>query len=437
MMHSQEIKRALIMAIVGAQWGDEGKGKIVDLLCSTRFQVVVRYQGGHNAGHTVKIGDTEYVLHAVPSGILAAHVKCVIGNGVVLDPKAFLDEVHNLEASGIICDGRIKVSDRCHLILPWHQALDAAREKRRGKEAVGTTLRGIGPTYESKAERSGIRAGEAKNLQKFRQRMEKNLEDANRELESLGADTLPESCINEYVDLAEQLGAYVENTAFYLNECADAEIPILLEGAQGTMLDIDHGSYPFATSSNPNLGGAITGSGISPFLLSGALGVVKAYTTRVGAGAFATELTDDIGEYLQQTGHEVGASTGRPRRCGWFDAPVVKYSNMLNRFSGMALTKLDVLDGLDEIKICVGYEGLESMPADWSELDQVVPLYERMEGWKTAISDIREFGDLPEATKRYIRRIEHLCGLKAHIISVGPERHQTIILPDSPLSGWL
>ena len=429
-------KKKNVIVIAGAQWGDEGKGKLVDLLAS-HFDIVARYQGGHNAGHTVCLYEEEFVLHLVPSGILNQNTQCVIGNGVVLNPHAFLDEVLKLEERGVDTKGRLYVSDRCHLIFPYHEALDRVREERLGKEAIGTTLRGIGPAYEDKASRKGIRAGETHNLPALRERILYNLKEANLELVALGADPVEaDSFLGDLMAAAEQLAPYVCDTSLLLNKAIDDLRSVLLEGAQAGMLDVDHGSYPFVTSSNPNLGGAITGTGISPFLFTGALAIVKAYTTRVGGGAFATELVHDIGPYLQQTGHEVGASTGRPRRCGWFDAPVVRHSQMLNRFSAMALMKLDVLDMLPEIKICTTYEGFDGMPSNWADLVNCKPIYETVPGWMTSTSDIRSFNGLPPQARYYVRRLEKLCGMQAAIISVGPRRDQTIIRDNSVIQKW-
>lgn len=425
----------MIIAVVGAQWGDEGKGKVVDIL-GQRCDVVARYQGGHNAGHTVVTGGKQYILHALPSGVLEPGVTPVIGNGVVLNPHALVSEIYELKKEGIKCD-RLKISDRCHLILPYHEELEKIRELQLGKNAIGTTLRGIGLAYEDKSRRIGIRAGETKNLDKLMNHILKNFEETNLEIIALGGEPLnPNYHVEDFISAAGELSKYVCDTAQYLNSAADAKLKIILEGAQGTMLDIDHGSYPFVTSSSPNLGGAITGTGISPFLLDGALAIVKAYTTRVGGGAFATELTDELGVYLQKTGHEVGASTGRPRRCGWFDAVVVRYSQRINRFKAMCLMKLDVLDGLDEIKICTEYRGLEGMPSDWSDLDTIEPVYETLPGWKTDTTGIRRYADLPKNARNYIERIEQLCGMPTAMISVGPDRDQTIIRETHFLKDW-
>ncbi len=425
----------MIIAVVGAQWGDEGKGKVVDLL-GQRADIVARYQGGHNAGHTVVVEGKQYILHALPSGVIESHITPVIGNGVVLNPHALLAEIRELKKHGIKCD-KLRVSDRCHLILPYHEELEKIREQRLGKKAIGTTLRGIGLAYEDKSRRIGIRAGETKNLTYLRHRILENSQEANLEITALGGKPLNvESYIDGYLTVAAELSHYVCDTAQFLNDAADAHLRIILEGAQGTMLDIDHGSYPFVTSSSPNLGGAITGTGISPFLLDGALAIVKAYTTRVGGGAFATELTDQVGSYIQQTGHEVGASTGRPRRCGWFDSVVVRHSQRINRFKAMCLMKLDVLDGLDEIKICTEYRNSlwheSTMPADWLELADLEPVYETFPGWKTDTTGIRRYAELPKNARNYIERIEQLCGMPTAMISVGPDREQTI-LREEPL----
>jgi adenylosuccinate synthase len=427
--------------VIGAQWGDEGKGKVVDIL-APHFDTVARYQGGHNAGHTVRIGERKFVLRLIPSGILHDECACVIGNGTVVDPYAFNSELQELREMGVECEGRLFVSSRAHLILPYHAALDRAREDRLGADNVGTTMRGIGPAYEDKASRIGIRAGDILFPDLLREKVSKNIETANRELVSIGAEPLDsETTADEFLLEANRLKPFIRDTAVMINRSVRDGKSVLLEGAQGTMLDIDHGTYPFVTSSNATAGGAATGLGIAPKLVSGALGIAKAYTTRVGGGPFPTELFDDTGAYLQKRGNEYGAVTGRPRRTGWFDAVVVRYSVMLNGLDALALTKLDVLDEVEQIKLCTAYrcrgELIEDMPYGANVLGECEPVYETMEGWKTKTSAITDYDELPEAAKKYIRRVEELCGAGVAMISTGPERTETIIRDGSPVSEWM
>jgi adenylosuccinate synthase len=429
------------VAIIGTQWGDEGKGKVVDIL-TPFFGIVARYQGGHNAGHTIRIGDQKFVLHLIPSGILHSHCACVIGNGVVIDPKAFNSEIEELRLLGFEATGRLFVSARANLILPHHVALDRAREERLGTDGVGTTMRGIGPAYEQKAARNGVRAGDLEYPDLLRAGLERSLEDANRELTALGAPQLDISrAADEFMSEALKLTPFVCDTAHLLNAAAREDKPILIEGAQGTMLDVDHGTYPFVTSSNATLGGAATGLGLPPRAITGALGITKAYTTRVGGGPFPTELRDEIGTYLQKRGNEYGASTGRARRTGWFDAMVVRYSVMLNGLDAVALTKLDVLDEVEEIKICVGYKragtNIDQMPYGARLLAECEPIYETAPGWKTTTSGITDFNSLPSAARDYVRRIEALIGAPVAMISTGPDRAETIIRDDSIVTEWM
>ncbi|HXG65203.1 MAG TPA: adenylosuccinate synthase [Blastocatellia bacterium] len=429
------------VVVVGAQWGDEGKGKVVDIL-APHFDIVARYQGGHNAGHTVRIGERKFVLHLIPSGILHGDRPCVIGNGVVVDARAFNAEVDELRQMGIECEGRLFVSSRAHMILPYHSALDRAREAGLGANSVGTTMRGIGPAYEDKAARVGIRIGDLLYPDLLREKILTNVEDANRELKSLGAEPLEaDRVLDEYMNEALRLKPYIRDTASMLNAAVGGGKSVLLEGAQGTMLDVDHGTYPFVTSSSATAGGAAIGCGLPPRHITGALGIAKAYTTRVGGGPFPTELLDDTGKYLQRRGNEFGASTGRPRRTGWFDAMVVRYSTMLNGFDGLALTKLDVLDEVAEIKVCTGYryrgEVLTEMPYSAHVLAECEPVYETLPGWKTMTSGITNYDDLPEVAKAYVRRIEELCGAPVAMISTGPERTETIIREGSTVAGWM
>jgi adenylosuccinate synthase len=429
------------VVIIGTQWGDEGKGKVVDIL-APHFDIVARYQGGHNAGHTVRIGERKFVLRLIPSGILHDECACVIGNGTVVDPSAFNSELQELLEMGIECKGRLFVSTRAHLILPHHAALDRAREERLGANSVGTTMRGIGPAYEDKASRRGIRAGDLLYPDLLREKVRENLEDANREMISIGAEPLDlEATTDEFLSEANRLKPFVRDTAVMINRSVRDGKAVLLEGAQGTMLDIDHGTYPFVTSSSATAGGATTGLGLAPKLISGALGIAKAYTTRVGGGPFPTELLDETGVYLQQRGNEYGAVTGRPRRTGWFDAVVVRYSAMLNGLDAIALTKLDVLDEIQEIKLCTAYrsrgEVIEDIPYGANALAECEPIYETMAGWKSDTRGITSYDELPEAARNYVRRIEQLCETPVAMISTGPERMETIIREGLPVSEWM
>ncbi|HEV8481997.1 MAG TPA: adenylosuccinate synthase [Blastocatellia bacterium] len=429
------------IVVVGAQWGDEGKGKVVDIL-APHFDIVARYQGGHNAGHTVRIGERKFVLHLIPSGILHEECTCVIGNGVVVDPRAFNAEIEELRHMGIEGSDRLFVSSRAHLILPYHAALDCAREAELGADSVGTTMRGIGPSYEDKAARTGVRAGDLLYPDLLREKIRKNIVKANRELTSMGQEPLAiERVLDEFLSEALTLKPFISDTAVLINDAVREGKSVLLEGGQGTMLDMDHGTYPFVTSSNATAGGAATGTGLPPRHITGALGIVKAYTTRVGAGPFPTELLNETGAYLQKRGNEVGASTGRSRRTGWFDAVIVRYATMLNGFDALVLTKLDVLDEFDEIKICTAYkyrgETTEDMPYGASVLAECEPVYETLPGWKTNTSKITEYEKLPAAARSYIGRIEELCGAPIAVISTGPERTETIIREESAVSEWM
>src|SRR5436853_5245248 len=388
----------MVIAVIGAQWGDEGKGKIVDLLAD-RFDIVARYQGGHNAGHSVQIGNQSFVLHLLPSGIVHQGKTCVLGNGMVIDPKAFVEEGDRLMAQGIsITPERVKVSSRAHLILPYHRALDHTSEERLGNEKVGTTLRGIGPAYEDKAGRRGLRVADALVPDVLRSRIERNLEDANRIIVAYGGEPLDaKTIIEETSTVVERLAPFICDTTHFLNVAAARGETILLEGAQATLLDVDHGTYPFVTSSSTVVGGALVGTGLAPKHLSGVLGIVRTYTTRVGEGPFPTEMLEDeaeLGQMIRERGREYGASTGRPRRCGWFDAFATRYAAEINGFSSVALTKLDVLDALDKIKVCVGYKldgrELETFPAVAAELRRIEPVYETLPGWQTSTVGMTE-----------------------------------------------
>src|SRR3954471_3928722 len=434
-----------VIVVIGAQWGDEGKGKIVDLLAE-RFDLVARYQGGHNAGHSVKVGDKSYALHLIPSGIIHPGKTCVLGNGMVIDPIAFFAEADRLTAQGLqVTPDRVKVSSRAHLILPYHRALDHTSEERLGNEKVGTTLRGIGPAYEDKAGRRGIRVADALVPEVLRSRIERNLEDANRIIEAYGGEALDaETIIAETTTMLERLAPFIADTSHFLNQAAAARRTILLEGAQATLLDVDHGTYPFVTSSSTTVGGACVGTGLAPKHITGVLGIVRTYTTRVGEGPFPTEMLEaeeELGQLIRERGREYGASTGRPRRCGWFDAFATRYAAEINGFSSVALTKLDVLDALEEIKVCVGYrlggEACESFPAVSQDLRRIEPIYATLPGWKTSTEGITEMDNLPEAAHRYIQFLSDQIGVEIGLVSTGPERDQTIICRESNLGHWL
>src|SRR5438876_11682693 len=435
----------MVIAVIGAQWGDEGKGKIVDLLAE-RFDVVVRYQGGHNAGHSVQIGNQSFVLHLLPSGVVHPGKTCVLGNGMVIDPKAFFEEADRLMGQGIsITPERVKVSSRAHLILPYHLALNHTSEERLGNEKVGTTLRGIGPAYEDKAGRRGIRTADALVPDVLRSRIERNLEDANRIIEAYGGEKLSADVIfEEMASLTERLAPFIADTTHFLNIAATKGRSILLEGAQATLLDVDHGTYPFVTSSNTIAGGAIIGTGLAPHRLNGVLGIVRTYTTRVGEGPFPTEMLkgeEELGQLIRERGREYGASTGRPRRCGWFDAFATRYAAEINGFTSVALTKLDVLDALDEIKVCVGYnlngKKCESLPAVSQDLRRVEPIYETLPGWKSETLGITDLRELPVDAREYVNFLSNRIGVQIGLVSTGPERSQTIIVRDSALAEWI
>ncbi len=420
-----------VTVLVGSQWGDEGKGKIVDLL-SEKYEIVTRYQGGANAGHTVVIGDKQYILHLIPSGILREKVVCVIGNGVVIDPTALLEEIELLEKHNIKVNGRLFISQNAHLIMPYHKLLDSISES--GNNKIGTTGRGIGPCYIDKYARKGIKIVDLLNRKSLEEKIRKNLEEKNNLLKKVydHAELDVEEIIKQYVEFDKAIDKYIKDVPSFLNQAISDGKSILLEGAQGALLDVDFGTYPFVTSSNPVSGGACTGSGIPPNKITDVIGVVKAYTTRVGHGPFPTELTDEVGEGLRKIGSEYGATTGRPRRCGWFDAFLVKYSVMINGIDSVAITKLDVLSHLDEIKVCVGYsingKTLKTFPTDVDRLSSVKPVYQTLPGWKTDISTCRNYSELPQQTKDYLDFISMNAGFKVDIVSVGPKRSQTFFV---------
>ncbi|MGE5753632.1 MAG: adenylosuccinate synthase [Deltaproteobacteria bacterium] len=419
--------------VIDAQWGDEGKGKIVDIY-SEFADTIVRSTGGNNAGHTLVVKGEKFIFHLIPSGILHPGKKCVIANGVVVDPKVLLAEVDRLQERGYLKDNaQLKVGLLANIIMPYHIVLDRAREEKLGSRKIGTTARGIGPCYEDKIARTGIRACDLIHPDTFAEKLAANLDLKNFLLKNYyGAEEIPfQSCLEEYAGYGDRLKPYLIDTSSYLNEEINRGSKVLFEGAQGTLLDIDHGTYPFVTSSNTTAGGACTGSGVGPTKISGVIGVSKAYATRVGGGPFPTELFDEEGQLIRDRGHEYGSTTGRPRRCGWFDAPVVRYAHRLNNLSGIALTKLDVLSGLPRIKVCVGYEiggtKRDEVPLSLPEFEAAKPVYEQVEGWKEDITTAKEFGDLPKAAQKYVRVLEDVSGVEITLVSVGPERNQTIV----------
>lgn len=429
------------LIVLGAQWGDEGKGKIVDLF-SDRFDIVARYQGGHNAGHTVYIGETKYVLKLIPSGILRPGVRAVIGNGVVIDPGALLDEIKTLEAAGIDVAGQLAISNRAHVIFPFHRMVERVSEGRADRVAIGTTSRGIGPCYEDKTGRRGIRMADL---------VEDNFEAIYRNLSADKmtlakafdvAETIDfEAILHRYREYAAKLKPFVCDTAYLLNSAIKAGKNVLFEGAQGTMLDVDHGTYPFVTSSSATAGGACVGTGVAPTRIDGVVGVSKAYVTRVGAGPFATELSDEFGELIRKRGNEFGSVTGRPRRCGWFDVPLLKYTAALNGFDSIIITKLDVLDELQEVKVCVAYKVrgkiIEDMPGTSADLDAIEPVYETLPGWSAQTRSLTDSTKLPLRARDYLNFIEERTGIEIGCVSTGPERNETILRPASKLAALL
>jgi adenylosuccinate synthase len=416
------------IAVLGAQWGDEGKGKIVDLL-TPNFSIVARYQGGHNAGHTVYANGRKFVLRLLPSGILHEGITCVIGNGVVIDPQALFAEIDELADAGIRVGDRLVISDKAHLILPYHRDLDLLSEARRGERRIGTTSRGIGPAYEDKVGRRGIRVGDLTNPEALAEAVEHNVAARNR--------LIPESTMEwreVFDDLQrawQRMKPWVEDVSLFLARARQAHQAVMYEGAQGTLLDIDHGTYPYVTSSNATAGGICTGLGVGPRGIDSVLGVAKAYTTRVGAGPLPTELSGDIGNRLRETGQEFGAVTGRPRRCGWYDAVAVRYAVRVNGLDALALTKLDVLDGLPELQVCTAYRcrgaTLTEMPGELAQLAACEPVYETLPGWTTPTRGMRRFEELPREARSYIARLEDITGVQAAIVSTGSGREHTIL----------
>jgi adenylosuccinate synthase len=420
------------LAVMGAQWGDEGKGKIVDLLCE-RFDVVARYQGGHNAGHTVKFADQHFALRLIPSGILHADKLCLLGNGMVIDPDALLEEIEGLRALGVVIDDNLKISDSAHVILPYHKALDVAREEAAGKAKIGTTGRGIGPAYETKVSRYGIRVADLLDPDVLREKIAFACAEKNSVLRTVYGkpEFDPEQLYDAYTKYGEVLAERITNVTVMINDRIRAGHNVMFEGAQGTMLDIDHGTYPFVTSSSTIVGGICTGLGVAPKHIHRVIAVVKAYTTRVGGGAFPTELEDANGEHLRRRGNEFGTVTGRPRRTGWLDLPVVRNAALLNGVDEIALTKLDVLDDLPEIPVCTGYnvhgERWKTFPAFAVAHHDYKPEYRTLKGWKRSIVGITAFEDLPQEAKDYIRFLEDETEAKVSIVSTGPRREETIV----------
>ena len=422
-----------VQVVVGAQWGDEGKGKIVDLL-SEHADLVVRCQGGANAGHSIWIDSNKYVLHLIPSGILHPHTICYIGNGVVVDPEILLEEVHLLESKGISARDRLFVSPQAHLVLPIHKVMDVINEKMAGNSKIGTTKRGIGPAYSDKIARVGFRAGDLKYPDVFRKKYHERLNQLSHSFTQLDSDQKLdiEQLISDALKMGKEMLPFLADVSIAVDNAIKANKRVLIEGAQGTLLDIDFGTYPFVTSSNSTSGGACTGVGVGPTKINEVIGIIKAYTTRVGMGPFPTELTDEAGENLQKIGKEFGATTGRPRRCGWFDTVVARYAARVNGVTSFALTKLDILDSLAEIPICIGYqyndELLTEFPTDLHVLENCHPVYESMPGWQSDTTDLTEYEQLPQAAKNYIHKLETLCGIRFSIISVGPDRKNTLFL---------
>jgi adenylosuccinate synthase len=427
------LNRGKTAVIVGAQWGDEGKGKIVDVL-SESFPVVARYAGGHNAGHTVIIDGKKFILQLVPSGVLRPGCRGIIGNGVVLDPMAFLKEVSGLRAAGIAIDGNLFISNRAHVILPYHRMIELAAENAPGRVKIGTTSRGIGPAYEDKMGRRGLRAADLLDLKLLKTHIENACREKNMiahalfNSEPLDADKMYE----EYAKASEQIAPFVCDTALLLNKALTSGESVLFEGAQGTMLDIDHGTYPFVTSSSATSGGAATGTGVAPNVIDSVVGVTKAYCTRVGGGPFPTEALDAIGDELRARGNEFGAVTGRPRRCGWLDLPLLRYAVMINGISWLVVTKLDVLDELAEIPICVGYKidgkSTVEIPAQDSGYGKIEPVYKKMPGWRTSTQGITSVAKLPKAAREYLQFVESETGARVGMVSTGPDRDQTIVV---------
>ncbi|QHE54134.1 adenylosuccinate synthase [Pontibacillus sp. HMF3514] len=422
------------VVVVGTQWGDEGKGKITDFL-SEQAKVVARYQGGDNAGHTIQFEGETYKLHLIPSGIFYKDKDCVMGNGMVINPKALVRELKYLHDRGISTDN-LRISNRAHVILPYHLKLDEMQEQHKGTNKIGTTKKGIGPAYMDKVGRNGIRIADLLDKEMFREKLETNLKEKNAVLEHVyGVEPYKvEDILDEYYEYAEQFSAYVCDTSKLLNNAIDEDLPVLFEGAQGVMLDIDHGTYPFVTSSNPSAGGVTVGAGVGPTQIKQVVGVSKAYTTRVGDGPFPTELHDETGDQIREVGREYGTTTGRPRRVGWFDTVVVRHARRVSGITALSLNSIDVLTGIETLKICTGYkyngDVLDEYPANLNVLAECEPVYEEMPGWTEDITGVRHFEDLPENAQNYVNRISELTGIPIAVFSVGPDRVQTNVLID-------
>jgi adenylosuccinate synthase len=429
------------IVVVGMQWGDEGKGKVVDVI-TPHVDVVVRYQGGNNAGHTVVVGREKYVLQSIPSGILHRGCRCVVGCGVVVDPGSLIAEMESLVQRGVTLDGNLFISKNAHLIMPYHPALDRASEAKLGARRIGTTGKGVGPAYVDKAARVGIRMADLLNEPLFREKLELNVAQKNRLLREIyDAQTFTvEEILNQYLRYAGWLAPYVTDTALLLTRWIESGYKVLFEGAQGTMLDVDHGTYPYITSSSTTAGGAATGTGVPPTRIHGVLGVSKAYTTRVGGGPFPSEMSGVVAELIRARGNEYGAVTGRPRRCGWFDAVVGRYAVRINGLDTVALTKLDVLDQCETIMVCTGYrhrgEILTDFPEDETVVAEAEPVYEEIEGWRAPTGGAKNEADLPAKARRYLERLEELLGVPFCLISTGAQRDETILCEDSPLLRW-
>jgi adenylosuccinate synthase len=423
------------IVVVGLQWGDEGKGKIVDVL-SEKADVVARFQGGHNAGHTVVIQDEKFILHVIPSGILNKDKTCLIGNGVVVDPAALLEEIEELKARGVEVSGNLFLSKNAHLIMPYHILLDREHERTRGNKNIGTTGRGIGPAYCDKIARSGIRVADLLQPQVFSEKLKGNLANVNFLLENLykAAPLDHETIYNEYMGYADRLAAHITDTDILIHKMLSENKNILCEGAQGTLLDIDHGTYPYVTSSNSTAGGACTGLGIGPTNITKVIGVVKAYTTRVGSGPFPTEIKDALGEQLREHGGEYGATTGRPRRCGWLDMVILRHSIRINGVTGIAITKLDILDGMPSLKMCTSYrykgDVISEFPKEINIFEECEPIYEEIAGWDSSTAGLRDYKDLPGPAKEYLKKIQDMLGVEVDFISTGQKRDELIVLQD-------
>ncbi|MBM7872197.1 adenylosuccinate synthase [Clostridium pascui] len=418
--------------VLGAQWGDEGKGKMTDYLAENA-DVVVRYQGGNNAGHTVEVGEKQYKLHLIPSGILYGNKLNIIGNGVVLDPKALFEEMEYLKELGVeITPKNLLISDRAQLIMPYHRVLDGIKERSRGSKDIGTTGKGIGPCYTDKMERSGIRVCDLMHTEVFKEKLAENVKDKNDIITKIyGEEALDfETIFNEYINYAEKMREYVAETSVVVHDNIKAKKEVLFEGAQGTLLDIDYGTYPYVTSSNTIAGGVCTGAGVGPTMITNAVGIAKAYTTRVGKGPFPTELSDQTGEWIREKGHEYGVTTGRARRCGWLDLVILKTAARVSGLTSFAVTKIDTLAGLDTLKVCVGYnfngKVIDYVPASLEDLAKCEPVYEEFKGWDESIENARSYEDLPENAKIYLNKIEEFTGTRISIVSVGPKRNQTM-----------